>query len=625
MSLEMPLFHVGDASRFTLPCYTNHISCIVKLGSTECVERQTTDHKPTNQHATRTPTHHHEPTFDMIAVPTTIEDDDDVDLHDVDDHHRPPALSSVVPTTAPSRRTPPSQIEHHHDPIQRRRRVALLQSLGCGQLIALIVTSMNTSSYLLIAKQEVHTNFFQLFFVYGMLVLLNRNYHHHHHDNTPDTENDHSDGCVPIDNDHPIHDHDDHHVTTNSTMIASSSSFRPSPYQCLHLPTPISLNQEQRASFVVHSTSIPCFNRWNFGGGSNRRWTALQLQIPIHYYIVISIMDIGSNVLSIYSFHYTTLTSTTLLGSLSIPSTMFFARFLLRRVFTPIQYLGILLCIMGGCYTIYIDSMSSSSNSNIVDNNNITLTTWDPTLVEDDMSLPPEQQQYLGDIMAMTAAVLYGLGDCVAEYLIKYRNRQEYLYMMGGCGMIFTMILIPILEYNAVSEIFVISTMDDATTTTTGGYDTDDSSANIVHYVKIISLFVWFIASVTLYYMMEAVFLLYYDATLLNLSMQSVNLWAYVIMYLINPDGTPSSNFFLALLLVVTGVCLYEMGSFTLSHPHVPVAHDDDSVVGDSAIGSRLVHDGALVRKPRRDSEVEIVHGPNEPAPVNYQSLPSMT
>ena len=530
---------------------------------------------------------------------------------------------------------------------------------------------MNTSSYLLIAKQEVHTNFFQLFFVYGLLVLLNRNYQH---DNSPDTDhangchtdtddnddelrseddlvvetgrNDHihihhhhqSNGCLaPIDNnndDHVIHD--DHHVT----MITSSSpsSFRPSPYQCLHstTTTPISslwMNHEPRVSLMVPLDSIlpSCCHCWNYfnrgggGSGSNCRETIGQLTIPRYYYILISIMDVGSNFLSIYSFQYTTLTSTTLLGSLSIPSTMFFARLLLRRVFTPIQYLGILLCIVGGCYTIYIDSMSSSSNSDSVDDNmnNMTVTNLDPT--PDDMSASsPEKQQYIGDIMAMTAAVLYGLGDCVAEYLIKYRNRQEYLYMLGAYGMIFTMILIPTLEYKALTEIFVMPTMDDATTTTTttDGYDTDDSRTTIVHYVKIISLFVWFIASVTVYYMMEAVFLLYYDATLLNLSMQSVNMWAYMIMYLINPDGTPSSNFFLALLLVVTGVCLYEMGSFTRTHPPATVAAHD-SVVGDTGIVStRSVVHGALVRKPRRDSEVEIVH---EPAPVNYQSLPSMT
>jgi Solute carrier family 35 len=53
--------------------------------------------------------------------------------------------------------------------------------------------------------------------------------------------------------------------------------------------------------------------------------------VPIYYYILISIIDVVSNILASCSFHYTSLTSTTLLGSLSIPTNMFFARLLMKK------------------------------------------------------------------------------------------------------------------------------------------------------------------------------------------------------------------------------------------------------------------------------------------------------
>ena len=358
----------------------------------------------------------------------------------------------------------------------------------------------------------------------------------------------------------------------------------------------------------LYSYSISFFNIW-YGRWTNR--TVFQLHIPLYYYVLISMMDIVSNILSIYSFHYTTLTSTTLLGSISIPSAMFFARLLLRKVFTPIQYIGIIFCIIGGCYTIYIDSNTTSDSISDVHSNSTNATTVpsDNTSHENSPT-QPGQQQYIGDIMAMTAAVLYGLGDCVAEYFIKYINRQEYLYMIGIFGMMFTMIIVPIFEYSAVKDLFTNAIV----ATTTEDYNSivgNNSSTSTLDPIISIGLFIWFIASVTLFYMIEALFLIHYDATLLNLSIQSVNLWAYLIMYLINPDGVPSSSFFIALLFVFTGVCLYEMGVSE---------HQQHNAPNDTAVGENNKSEYRSGKR-RRDSEVEIVHGTKEQPPVNYQSV----
>ena len=658
--------------------------------------------------------YHREPKYDEITE-NNVPDNDDEEEHVnyCDQNHRhvsfppppPPSHSSTSPTQRTSRFV--SHYCYHSITGYIKRHSSFISSILCGQCVAMIVTSMNTSSYLLITQQHVNTNFFQLFFVYILIALLNQNYHrvvenppdgtssahstttsrtnlnntHDDHESighnnsiddddvdgrnatTDHDDDDDKEGAKQSqDHDLSIHDADmekdtddslvpwnqrrtshlNHYTTVATTAVLHDTTTTPSSSMPRQAPSFRWFHHHHRSNttptaeattaavptpvFVSYTYSIPFWNIWN---GSWTSCTVFQLHIPIYYYLLISMMDIVPNILSIYSFHFSTLTSTTLLGSLSIPSTMFFARLILRKLFTPIQYIGIVLCIIGGCYTIYIDSVTNSDDPTAsISDLHANITSNATTLASentdsDHPQTQPGQQQYIGDLMAITAALLYGLGDCVAEYFVKYINRKEYLYMIGIFGMMFTMIIVPIFEYNAVKDIFT-NTITSTTTDDYNNVNDNSSSASILDPVATIGLFIWFVASVTLFYMIEALFLIYYDATLLNLSMQSVNLWAYMIMYIINPDGVPSSNFFIALLFVVAGVGLYEMGAMT-DHQHYEVHTSNDAVIGDSGqANNRFISHGCIQdfsKKPRRDSEVEIVHGANEQALVNYQSL----
>ena len=234
------------------------------------------------------------------------------------------------------------------------------------------------------------------------------------------------------------------------------------------------------------------------------------LKVPWWIYLGISLLDALPNFLTLLSFRYTSLTSTTLLGSLTVPSTMIFSRMLLAKSFGPQHFLGVCLCVVGGSLTVWSDDDQAASN-------------------------PPPL--YIGDILAVTADVIYGLGDTLAEYFIKHVDRREYLGMLGWFGMIQTGLFSVWLERDTLCSI---------------------GQLPAVMQLKIVGVFVWYTASVFGYYIAEARFLVPADATLLNLSLQASNLWA-VLFSLTAFRREPPLLFFAALILVVLGVFCYEI------------------------------------------------------------------
>jgi solute carrier family 35 protein F1/2 len=118
-------------------------------------------------------------------------------------------------------------------------------------------------------------------------------------------------------------------------------------------------------------------------------FTNVKLRTPWYYYLCLSILDIGPNYLTLLAMTQTSFTSATLLGSLTIPSAMIFCNILLGKVYRPMHFVGVFLCMMGGSITILTDmGITSSSSSSSSDNNH--------------------PNSYTGDILAVVAAVGYG-------------------------------------------------------------------------------------------------------------------------------------------------------------------------------------------------------------------------
>jgi drug/metabolite transporter (DMT)-like permease len=234
--------------------------------------------------------------------------------------------------------------------------------------------------------------------------------------------------------------------------------------------------------------------------------TTIKIRAPFLYYVGLSLLDVGPNYLILLSLKRTSLTSVSLLGSLTIPSTMLACRFLLDKKFETHHYVGVVFCLGGGFMTILGDSAVSSSES------------------------------FGGDVLAILGAVLYGLGDAACEFWTKHVDRKEYLGMLGLLGALSTLILFPLLEGEAVYSVFS---------------NPDLPSLAIV-------LMVVYAVVLTAYYITSTLFLVKCDATLLNLSLQASNLWA-IIFSIAAFQESPPPLFFLAVLLVASGVCVYEL------------------------------------------------------------------
>ena len=229
---------------------------------------------------------------------------------------------------------------------------------------------------------------------------------------------------------------------------------------------------------------------------------------------MMSIIDVVPNFFILFSYGYTSLTSTTILGSLTVPTTMLFSRLILKKIFHPHHYVGVLLCVLGGVMTIYTDSTNGDSSQT-------------------------GKSEAFGDLLAVVAALMYGLGDAVAEYTVKNLDRFEYLGMLGLFGAIITGLTFPFVELKSLEGVFTKPTNN------TG---------------QVVAIYLWYILSVLLYYVLEARFLMSSDATMLNLSMQSVNIWAAVFSMTRYHGKGVSSLFWVALLLVFSGVFVYEIG-----------------------------------------------------------------
>mmetsp|Transcript_74039 Transcript_74039/g.150319 ORF Transcript_74039/g.150319 Transcript_74039/m.150319 type:complete len:418 (+) Transcript_74039:194-1447(+) len=243
--------------------------------------------------------------------------------------------------------------------------------------------------------------------------------------------------------------------------------------------------------------------------------TSLELRTPWYYYLCLSFLDIGPNYLTLLAMNRTSFTSATLLGSLTIPSTMLFCRLLLGKEYRRMHYVGVILCMLGGTITILTDKDDISSSSGKISH----------------------PDSYGGDVLAVLASLGYGVGDACAEFWSKHVSREEYLGMIGVFGALYTLMASFLCERQAVLEVLA------------------SDNEQIIQTAGMILLY---IASLVGYYILESLFLMKSDATLLNLSLQTSNFWA-ILFSIIAFREAPDLQFYISIATVISGVLIYEL------------------------------------------------------------------
>jgi solute carrier family 35, member F1/2 len=371
-------------------------------------------------------------------------------------------------------------------------------SLLMGQMIALLASSQNTSSFTLEYVMGFKFPLFLLCNAYFLLALL--------HLVVFREENDHR--------------------RTTTTMCSRL-------HPCLELDENVDVDEEKSRTLqpVPPKQEPPLYSLPFFA--------SISLRVPWWSYLALSALDVAPNYMTLMALKYTSLTSTTLLGSLTVPSAMLACRVLLRQQFQRHHYMGVVLCLIGGSLMMWFDLERTTTTTSISTGRGgpplDDLTTLSTTT-----TTTSHPYSHLGDCFAVAAALFYGIGDALGEFWIKHVDRKEYLGMIGLFGCLYTLLLFPLVEGQEVLSLLV------------------EVSTHLETFLPTMVAMIWYIVSVVGFYMCTTWFLQSADATLLIISLQTSNIWA-ILFAVVAYHDTPPPLFYLALVLVVSGVMCYEL------------------------------------------------------------------
>ena len=244
-------------------------------------------------------------------------------------------------------------------------------------------------------------------------------------------------------------------------------------------------------------------------------------------YVILAFLDVEANYLTVLAYRYTTLTSVTLFDALAIPSAMILSKLWLGRAYGRIHLVGVALCMVG----VVVNVMQ------------------DYKIVNDDDDQYGETDLYphriRGDFLAIAGGLLYGVNDVVCEICVRtHGHASEFLGMVGLYAGAIAIIQAAIVEREAISEFFAL-----------GAADGGEGSCSAAAAWGLLSAFV---AVNVISYSGAAWFLLLSEACFFNLSLLTGDLWT-VIFSVSAQHIIPGPLFFLALVLIVGGVVVYEM------------------------------------------------------------------
>jgi solute carrier family 35 protein F1/2 len=267
--------------------------------------------------------------------------------------------------------------------------------------------------------------------------------------------------------------------------------------------------------------------------------------IPRHYifgkpiygslrlYCLMAFLDVEANYFIILAYRYTTLTSISILDALAIPSAMIWSILILGRRYTQIHVIGVLVSILGMSINVMHDyEMDNDDNDSI------------PFKVK-------------GDVLAILGAILYGLNDTLTERIVKIHNgSQEYLAMLGIIAFGICCIQSLILEQDSIRTLIYHQ-------------DTFTCSTTQSTLLLLASAIFGFLS-----YFGMSQFLIKSEAALLNLSLLTGDLWA--ALFVVEAQSIALSvQFWIALVLIVLGVIIYEFPSWK-SHNALEEETDED-------------------------------------------------
>jgi solute carrier family 35 protein F1/2 len=204
---------------------------------------------------------------------------------------------------------------------------------------------------------------------------------------------------------------------------------------------------------------------------------------------------------------------------------MVLSRLLLGRRHSWIHFIGVVSCMVGVMYNALADYESDMVGS----------------VLNGGKEYPYKLK---GDILAVIGGVLFGASDVLAEMAVRnFGGPTEFLGMMGLFATVISLVQASILEGEEILHFFNgVPEPDGKTCSTSTG---------------LLLLFA-FVLSNVVSYTATAWFLLISEATFLNLSLLTGDLWS--VLFMVVAEGiVPQPLFWAALTMITSGVVIYEI------------------------------------------------------------------
>ncbi|CAK9290368.1 unnamed protein product [Gordionus sp. m RMFG-2023] len=259
-------------------------------------------------------------------------------------------------------------------------------------------------------------------------------------------------------------------------------------------------------------------------------------------YFVLALIDVEANYLIVKAYQYTTLTSIQLLDCLIIPVVMLLSVLFLKARYRVSHFLGVFICVLGVGFLIYSDRQQR-----------ITTTTAQALNIQQDTF---GNNKFLGDMLCLVAAILYGLSNVGQEFFVKRFDKYEFLALLGTFATLINGVQFLILERSEIKISHFIN-------------------SNLKTSYPILLVFLFSLAMFGLYFCM-ATALNRTSALAVNLSILSADFYTLFLgVFLFHFKF--NALFLLAFLLIINGVVIYNLAPSQPTSDSVQTNTNDSS------------------------------------------------
>ena len=260
------------------------------------------------------------------------------------------------------------------------------------------------------------------------------------------------------------------------------------------------------------------------------------------HWMLVAAADLEANFLVVLAYQFTDIISVCLLDAFTIPVVIVLSACCFGVRYS-MQHLGAaLLCILGIGALVATDVAASQQEE--TDHS------------EGSASAQRPAQAWIGDVLVLLGAALYGCSNVAQEALVRHLDTTRYLAHLGGFGFVIAVCQTAALERDALATAWA-ALSNHSSSGGVGGGGGDGGGGALSPLLEAALLECGFVASMSGFYMLCA-FLLQSgsSATLMNLSLLTSDFWA-VLVGIGLLHSKPGPGYAAAFCLTVSGLLLY--------------------------------------------------------------------